>query len=118
MSVLVREFDAAFNELFNTGFRDTQSLVYHKTSNENEYTLEIPLVGMSKADVKISVEDQILNVVAKKNNNRYSKDFSQSWNLNKDANPAAVSANMENGVLTVKIGRVKPEKKVFDVFIS
>lgn len=118
MSLLARDFDVVFNELLNKQSYNTKQYVkYHTSKNENEFLLEIPLPGTTKNDVEVSVEKETLSVKVKKNQSRFSKEYNHMWLLSEEHNVDDVSAIMENGVLTVKIGRVKPQKKVVSVTV-
>lgn len=118
MSLLVREFDTVFNELFGTSAQKyTDGVKYHTSKNENDYILEVPLPGSSKNDVEVSVEKDILKLSVKKNESRFSKEYNHMWYLAEDHNPEDVRASMENGILTVKVGRVKPQKKFVNVTV-
>ncbi len=116
MSVLAREL----NNLLSTSWT-TESYnyaAYHFASNENEYWVEIPLVGVARENLSVDVQDGILTIVAKtESKSRFTRNFNQSWHLTKDCNVEAVSAKLENGLLTVRIPRSKPPKKIVNVEI-
>jgi HSP20 family molecular chaperone IbpA len=92
---------------------------YSQSTTESEYIIEMPMIGISKDNLTVSVEDNVLNVKGKTDSKSlYVKDVSQSWTLNKDCNLEAISAVLENGLLTLKIPKIKPTKKTVSVKVS
>lgn len=77
--------------------------------------LEVP--GMSREDIKLSVENNVLTVrgekrqeAAQENENWYRTErsygaFERSFSLPTHVNPDAVRASLESGVLTIKLPR-------------
>ncbi len=116
---LAREFDSVFNELLTASQQDfRERMKYHTSKNDEDFILEVSLPGTTKNDVDVSVEKDSLSVKVKKNDSRFSKAYNHMWLLTKEHDVDNVRAVMENGVLTVKIGRVKPEKKVVNVTVN
>lgn len=92
---------------------------YHQQSNENEHLFEVPLVGVKREDVNVDIQDNVLTISATVDvKSRFVRNFKQCWNLTKDSNVDAVSANLENGLLTVRIPRVKPAKKTVNITVT
>ena len=119
MSVLARELNNLLNNNTYVPYSNSfGSSVYKTTSNDNEYVVEIPLVGVSRDNVTVDVQDNVLSVVANAKNSYYARDFKQSWNLNKDSDVDNVTANLENGLLTVRVPRFKPVKKTVSVTVN
>jgi HSP20 family molecular chaperone IbpA len=110
--VLAREIDQIFNSLLAQEQRCSRQQ-YRNSSNKEEYVLEIPLLGMSKENVSVDIQDNVLTVAAKKSENSSSfvENFKNSWSLANDADVSYVSAALENGILTVKVPKVKAPKR-------
>ncbi len=119
MSILVREFDNLFSSTASTTWADSPSYgAYHQHTREDEILIEVPLVGMTKENVSVDVSDNVLAVIAKTDNTtRYTRNFSQKWILTKDSDAENISAKLENGLLSVRIPRTKPAKKVINVSV-
>ena len=119
MSVLAREFDSIFNSMSTGTWADSPSYgAYHQHTREDEILIEVPLVGMAKDNVAVDVTDNVLCVNAKTDtNSRYTRNFNQKWILTKDSDTENISAKLENGLLSVRIPRVKPAKKVINVAV-
>ena len=116
-----------FSELVNQvlknsvvhGPQEYNAADYHQSSDENELKLEIPLVGVPRENVKIDVTNGVLNISGDVNiKSRFAKNFKHSFLLTKDANPDAVSAKLENGLLTVTVQRQRPVRKVVNVSVN
>lgn len=117
MSVLVREFDSIFRDL--AAATSAELTNYSQYSNAEEYVLEVALVGMTKENVVVDVQQGVLNVSAKSElKSKLVRGFKNSWSLAKDADVENVSAVLENGLLVVKVPRVKPAKKVVTVNVN
>ena len=119
MSVLVRNFNDLINSaaVFDSCRTDSVNYAaYHQQSNENEHLIEVPLVGMTRENVIVDVQDGVLTVTANTDGkSRFKRSFKQSWILSKDSDVDNVSANLENGLLSVRVPRAKPVKKVVNV---
>lgn len=95
-------------------------LNYFLASSEDSYTLEIPMLGITRENLTVDVQDDKLTIIAKADTkvSTLAKDFKQSWYLAKDSNVEAVAAKLEHGVLSVTVPRVKPLKKVVNVAVA
>ena len=81
MSVIAREIQNLLNQELPVswyGYSNSTSKYYIR-SNESEYTLEIPMVGIVKENLAIDVQDSTLTVSAKadKKVSQYAKDFKE-----------------------------------------
>lgn len=119
MSVIYRSFNDLLDNptVFNAYQTDSVNYAaYHQQSNENEHLIEVPLVGMTRENVTIDVQDAVLTITASsKANSKFVRNFKQSWNLSKDSDVDNVTAHLENGLLAVRVPKVKPVKKVVNV---
>lgn len=90
---------------------------------EGEYVARFDLPGVEAGDVKISAEEGLLTVRGTKqapevDEGKYARrerafgEFSRSLALPSDADTSQASANLEDGVLTVKIARRAPVKHI------
>ena len=119
MTVLASNFNDLLNSMSRPYWTDSASYGgYHQQSNENEHLFDIPLVGVARDNVKVDVQDNVLTIsAAADGKSRFARNFKQSWNLTKDSDYENVSANLENGLLSVRVPRVKPAKKVVNVTV-
>jgi HSP20 family molecular chaperone IbpA len=66
------------------------------TENQNDYTLEIDVPGVSKSDLMIKIEDQIVRIETQAEAPRK---YNLSFELPVAIDSAASQAKLENGVL-------------------
>ena len=101
-------------------YSQTASSNYFFTTNEDNYILEVPMVGITKENLSIVIEDNRLTVSAKADDkvSYYAREFKQTWYIPKDANVDELAAKLEYGVLRLTVGRVKPVKKVVNVAVA
>ena len=95
---------AFFEEDYSYWRRDN-----HVKSSEKENSFEyyIPLAGFKKEDIKASVSDGLVAILAKKNDST----LSYSFEVPEGGDSSKLSAKHEDGLLTVTVGKseaVKP----------
>ncbi len=88
---------------------------------EGGYRIRIELPGVAEKDVRVSVQDGVVTVRGEKQSSREEKgetwyfsereygSFSRSFRLPPDADAAAVTADLTDGLLTVSIGKKSPD---------
>jgi len=93
---------------------------YVESSTDTDYFLEMPIVGVPKENVKVEFEDNLLTInVTADPKSKYTRSFKDSFVLNKSFYDfEAATAKLENGLLTVRIPKVKPAKKTFSVSVN
>lgn len=95
--------------------------------NENEIKMRFEMPGLSKEDVKVCVEDDILIIKGEQkkeegkddwwSRKRYSS-YDTRLQLPEDCEKDKVKAEMKNGVLYISVPKIKVERKVIDVEIN
>lgn len=125
MSATVRTFNDLFNVAYNLAdyngmavWPTTSTLAqqYHQQSSETEHVIEVPLIGITRENLNVDVQDNVLTISATSDSkSRYARNFKNSWTLSKDSDADNVSATLENGLLTVRVPRVKPAKKIINI---
>lgn len=111
-------FYSLLDSLFdNTYYKDLYS---QKNSNiiqdDDSIIIEIEAVGLSKKDINIEVKDNVLHV-SYKNEKQDSKKYSQQqiffesfenkYKLKNNMDSENISATMANGLLNIKIPKIK-----------
>lgn len=87
-----------------------------------DYRISMELPGVAEDDIHLSVEDGVVTVRGEKKTEREGKGetwffserqyggFSRSFRLPPDADEAAVSAEIKDGVLTISVAKKAPAK--------
>lgn len=87
-------------------------------SDDKTYRITMELPGVAEADIDVSVDEGLVTVKGEKKTSREEKgetwyfserqfgSFSRSFRLPGDADPAKVSADLKDGVLTLSIGKM------------
>ncbi len=95
--------------------------IYEK---EEKIIFETELPGLSKNDIKIKVQEDILSVSAQKNldasrkflrKERVYGKLERTFRLPKDYDVNSLNARYENGVLTLELSKIKNDPKVREV---
>ncbi|MFP4528866.1 MAG: Hsp20/alpha crystallin family protein [Candidatus Kapaibacterium sp.] len=104
-----------------TGFMPPANIWHDK---DNVY-LEIELPGMTKENIKISVDDEERTLTingtkeaAEKKTSRREiiyGDFWRQFYLGKKVNPESIKANYESGVLKITVAKLVPEVKEVEI---
>ncbi len=91
------------------------------SSGEDAYEIAIELPGVEEDDIEVLVEGDVLTVRGEKKSHREERGdtwyfserqygaFSRSFRLPADADPNAVTADLGNGVLTIRVGRIRSD---------
>lgn len=124
--------DQLFRDFFNGAWKggSVSPASNVKESDEN-YTIELAAPGLDKADFKIKLDERVLSISSEKkveSNNeseRYTRKefqyntFKRSWNLPENVDTDSISANYNNGILSVVLPKkqdvVKNNNKVIEI---
>ncbi|MCI3179216.1 heat-shock protein Hsp20 [Caulobacter sp. CCUG 60055] len=116
-----REFDRLFDQLGAgwsafSGFELSPRMDVRETKDKVEIDLELP--GMSRDEVKVSIEDDLLRISGEKKTDKTAKDedyrvcercygaFSRTISLPRSADLQQVSAVMSDGVLKISVPKI------------
>ena len=111
-------FDRLVSPIKSLNNMEARSPALEVTEGEQDYTVKVDLPGMSKEDVKISVDGRRVTVEASSSKNEEKKEgdrilytersiasFSRSFTLPLEIDQAQSSAKMDNGVLTLTLAK-------------
>ncbi len=91
--------------------------------DEKHIFIEAEIPGVTKDDIKISLQDNIISINGEKKQTDEKKEknfyrcervygsFSRSFTLPAEVNPDKVKAKFENGILNIEIEKVHPKER-------
>ena len=121
---MVNEFDNIFNSLFHSDFRnvinttnDWEPSMDIKESDK-KFLIEADVAGLEKKDLSINLNGDQLTISGNREDKVGKNDyyhfrersvgvFSRTFNLPKSINRDKISANFENGILSIKLEKHK-----------
>ena len=121
---MVNEFDNIFKSLFHSDFRnvinttnDWEPSMDIKESDKN-FLIEADVAGLEKKDISINLNGDQLTISGSREEKVGKNDyyhfrersvgaFSRTFNLPKSINRDKISANFENGILSIKLEKHK-----------
>jgi HSP20 family protein len=109
-----RAYDRSLERFVNEAFSATrQSLNIEQ--DEKTWTLTLDVPGLSRDDLTIGIEGAVVRIESKAEAKRQLK---AAYELPQDIDVAASEAKLENGVLTLKLGKQVPASKVAQLSIN
>jgi len=104
-----------FNNFFYTNSCSNSNLEY--TSNEKKYSyyLNLKLPGFTREDISLTIENDILTIKGGINENNKSPfvfKFEKTFTLPSDIISKDISAKVDNGILFIKLPKIKKVKPV------
>lgn len=115
-------FGNSFPEFFTRDMSQSATPAVNVKENETEFVIEAALPGFSKDQFNLSVENQVLNLTAKKEQNQTEKtekymrkefgftQFERSFRLPETVNTEQIYAQYENGVLNIHLPKKEEAK--------
>ncbi len=85
------------------------------TQDEKSYTLTFDVPGIAKDQLNIGIEGSIVRISSKEGAPRQ---YKQAYELPQDIDLASSEAKLENGVLTLKLGKQVPVSRVTELTIN
>ena len=111
-------FDRIFDSFFNDStFKRTGSPSVDIRETENSYTLEAELPGLNEKDIEVKVDDNLLTISSKKEDEteekrdgyilkeRRHRSFTRSFVLPNDVDKDNIEANFHNGLLSLTLNK-------------
>jgi HSP20 family protein len=84
-------------------------------TNNEDYRIQLAVPGLTKEDIKISVDDSVVIISYEKKETDdktyyFTSSFKKEYSLPDDCNEENISSKMENGVLEIIVPRIKNKK--------
>jgi HSP20 family protein len=125
-----REINRVFDSFFRTGAQDDTDLATSAWSpamdvveHENEFEVKVELPGLSKEDVKLTLQDNMLTIRGVKKRESEEKDsnyhrversygsFQRCFSLGQSVQSDKVGASFKDGILTITVPKAEEAKQ-------
>jgi len=83
--------------------------------DDTSYTLSFDLPGVAKDQLNVGIEGNVVRIETREGAPRQ---YRQAYELPQDINAATSEAKLENGVLTLKLGKQVPVSRVTELTIN
>lgn len=104
-----RSFERFFNDAFAAPRRSLDV-----EQDDKSWTLSLDVPGLAREDLTIGIEGAVVRIESKAEAKRR---FKAAYELPQDIDTSASEAKLENGVLTVKLGKQVPVSTVTQLAI-
>jgi HSP20 family protein len=126
MTILTRHkgnslLDTMFNDIFNDEFmaRPYMSMAKRNSqvlNRDEDWQIVFAVPGVKKDEVNIEVDDFVLSVSYDNRSDgdqfNFVSSFNRSWNLGNDVDVNKITANHEDGILTITVPKPEAKKRV------
>lgn len=110
------------DEFFESKTEPTQSgfVNVHKSEDDKGYELNFIVPGLTKNDVNIIIEEDLLKISYKKpeETEGFVGSFERSYSLPEEINDKKIEARVENGILNIKIPKMKKKSSQRTISIT
>jgi len=109
-----RSYDRAFERFVNEAFAGARKSPLVE-QDDKSWTLSIDVPGLSREDLTIGIEGTVVRIDSKAEAKRQ---FKAAYELPQDIDVSASEAKLENGVLTLKLGKQVQVSRVSELQIN
>ena len=110
-----RSFDRSFERFVNDAFYGTVSTGVNVEQDDKAWTVTLDLPGVAREDLAINIEGAVARIETKQEAKRQ---FKAAYELPQDIDVATSEAKLENGVLTLKLGKLVPVSQAAQLQIN
>jgi len=111
-----RTYDRSFERFVNDAFSTaTARQALNVEQDEKTWTLTLDVPGLSREDLTVGIEGAVVRIESKADAKRQ---FKAAYELPQDIDAANSEAKLENGVLTLKLGKLVPVSNVAQLAIN
>jgi len=124
--MLIFRNDPFFN-LVDTFFEETKNkstngyVSTYRTEDENEYKVEFVVPGLTKKDITVLLDEDLLKVSYEKpedSTNTFIDSFERTYTLPENINEKKIDAKVENGILTIRLPKVQKKSTQREISIT
>ncbi len=101
----LRALDRDFQRFVNTTFAPGGTPALRVGEDEKAWTLAMDLPGVSREDLEITVEEDVLRLATREQARRR---YQGAWRLPQAIDADATEATLENGELTLRLAKPQP----------
>jgi len=109
-----RSYDRAFERFVNEAFAGASRSPLVE-QDDKSWTLSVDVPGLSREDLAIGIEGAVVRIDSKAEAKRQ---FKAAYELPLDIDVSSSEAKLENGVLTLKLGKRVPVSQVSQLQIN
>jgi len=109
-----RAYDQSLERFVNDAFSAARRSL-NVEQDEKNWTLTLDVPGFSREDLTIGIEGAVIRIESKADAKRQ---FKAAYELPQDIDVATSEAKLENGVLTLKLGKLVPVSNVAQLAIN
>jgi len=109
-----RSVDARLERFVSNAFADARRSL-NVEQNDTAWTLTLDVPGLAREDLSIGIEGAVVRIESKAEAKRQ---FKVAYELPLDIDVSASDAKLENGVLTLKLGKRVPVSNVSQLTIN
>lgn len=109
-----RAYDRSFERFVNDAFSSTRHSL-NIEQDDKTWTLTLDVPGLSREDLTVSLEGAVVRIDSKADAKRQ---FKAAYELPQDIDVGASEARLENGVLTLKLGKLVPVSNAAQLAIN
>lgn len=109
-----RAYDRSFERFVNEAFAGARRSPLVE-QDDKSWTLSLDVPGFAREDLAISIEGAVLRIDSKAEAKRQ---FKAAYELPQDIDVATSEAKLENGVLTLKLGKLVPVSQAAQLQIN
>ena len=124
--MLIFKNDPFFN-LVDTFFEGTKNkstngyVSTYRTEDENEYKVEFVVPGLTKKDITVLLDEDLLKVSYEKpedSTNTFIDSFERTYTLPENINEKKIDAKVENGILTIRLPKLQKKSTQREISIT
>jgi HSP20 family protein len=124
--MLIFRNDPFFN-LVDTFFEGTKNkstngyVSTYRTEDENEYKVEFVVPGLTKKDITVLLDEDLLKVSYEKpedSTNTFIDSFERTYTLPENINEKKIDAKVENGILTIRLPKLQKKSTQREISIT
>jgi HSP20 family protein len=113
---MIKFYRDPFNELlgnfFETQLTKNYSSIVKLNEDETHYNILVSVPGLTKEDLSLSINDNVLLVSFEENKKTFSftKSFTKEYYIPDDVSVKDIDGKVENGVLSITLPKIRKKK--------